>query len=91
MEVIIAPAIRTESGKIYISRYSHANILRMYPLQFKYAEQGFITSRCRFVDREEGLKIAKEGNGLIKDNSTELFSEDLFLEEQINRRGNVYE
>ena len=79
--MIIAPAIKTKEGKIYISRNSHSEILMLYPNEFKLAEQGFITSECKFVDRKEALKIAKEYkqiNNKIVDNN-ELYSEDLFL------------
>lgn len=79
--MIIAPAIKTRNGEIYISRNNHAEILMLYPSEFKNAEQGFITSECRFVDRKKALKIAKKYNQ-IQDksiNNDELYSEDLFL------------
>ena len=41
--------------------------------------QGFLTSKNRFVDREEGLSIAIRANQVSKDLDTnELHSEDLF-------------
>jgi len=40
-------------------------------------EQGFLTNTNRFVDREEGAKIAFE-SGQIKGETTRLFSEDLY-------------
>jgi hypothetical protein len=40
-------------------------------------EQGFLTNTNRFVDREEGAKIAFE-SGQIKEETTRLFSEDLY-------------
>lgn len=45
-------------------------------------EQGFLTSKGRFVGREEAMKIAKEQNQIIRLsgslNSEMLFSEDLY-------------
>lgn len=40
-------------------------------------EQGFLTNTNRFVDREEGAKIAFN-SGQIKEETTRLFSEDLY-------------
>lgn len=43
--------------------------------------QGFLTNKGNFVDREVGLKIAKENNQLINkasDTKTQLFSEDIY-------------
>ena len=40
-------------------------------------EQGFLTNKNRFVDREEGAKIAFE-SGQIKEELIRLFSEDLY-------------
>lgn len=44
--------------------------------------QGFITSKGRYVNRKEGLEIAKKYNGMIRkeveNNHKELFSETLF-------------
>ena len=79
--MIIAPAIKTEDGKIYASRNSHSELIMLYPNEFKYAEQGFITSDLRFVDRKEALKIDKKENSNLKKlvDSDELYSEDLWL------------
>ena len=81
--MIIAPAIKTKDGEIYASRNSHSEILMLYPDKFKYAEQGFITSECKFVDRKEALKIARKYNQIIKKSvdNDELYSEDIFLKE----------
>ena len=81
--MIIAPAIKTKEGKIYISRMSHSELLVLHKEDFKYSEQGFINDDLRFVDRKEALKIArKENKNLNKlvDND-ELYSEDLWLGE----------
>jgi len=41
--------------------------------------QGFITSKNRFVDRIEAMKIAREANQIISDTTfKELYSEDLY-------------
>jgi len=79
--MIIAPAIRTKEGKVYASRNSHSELIILYPNDFKYAEQGFITDDLRFVNREEALIIAKKENpnlNKLVDNN-ELYSEDLWL------------
>lgn len=83
MEIIVAVAIRTPEGEVLVSRHSHSELLVMFTDKFKYAEQGFLTSKCRFVDRKEALKIAKKHNKLNKlvDND-ELYSEDIFLNEK---------
>ena len=41
--------------------------------------QGFLTNKNRFVDREEGMKIAIDANQLISNTTSKiLFSEDLY-------------
>lgn len=43
------------------------------------SEQGFVTNKNRFVDRVEGLKIAREANQLIAETTfNELYSEDIY-------------
>ena len=81
--MIIAPAIRTEDGRVYASRNSHSELIILYPDDFKYSEQGFITDDLRFVDRKEALKIAKKENSNLNKlvNNDELYSEDLWLKE----------
>lgn len=79
--MIVAVAIKI-NDEIYVSRNSHSELLIMYPDKFKYAEQGFLTSDCRFVDRNEALLIARKYNQIknkVVDND-ELYSEDIFLE-----------
>ena len=43
-------------------------------------DQGFLTSRGRYVDREKGLKIAIKAGQIIEKqgNSAQLFSEDMW-------------
>lgn len=47
------------------------------PGSLKYGEQGFITDKGKFVDREEAARIAFEC-GQISEKKKELFSEDLY-------------
>lgn len=80
-EYIVAPAIR-KNNEIRISRFCHAEMIGC-DFFFKGAEQGFITNFCRFVDRKEALKIAKQNNSNFNKvcESDELYSEDLFRTE----------
>lgn len=80
----VAVAIRTKEGKIYVSRNSHSELIIMCKEEFKGAEQGFLTSDCRFVDRKKALEIAKKYNQIIKKHGAEweLYSEDIFLKEE---------
>ena len=82
--MIVAVAMKTKEGKIRVSRNSHSELLIMFPDEFKDAEQGFLTSDCRFVDRVEGLAIAKKYNQIVVKHGldTELYSEDIFLKEE---------
>jgi hypothetical protein len=42
-------------------------------------EQGFVTNTNRFVNRVEGMKIAREANQLITETTfPELYSEDIY-------------
>ena len=80
--MIVAVAMKDKEGKIYVSRNAHVELMVMFPDEFKYAEQGFLTSECEFVNREEALVIAKKYNQIITKHGldTELYSEDIFLE-----------
>ena len=89
MEEIIAPAYKAKDGRIYISRFAHMEIVQLFKEIddkdiHKESIQGFITSYDRFVDRKEALEIAKKNNKNLKKlcPSDELYSEDLFLNEQ---------
>ena len=86
IERIVAVAIKTKEEKILVSRNSHSELIVMYPEEFKYAEQGFLTSKCRFVDRKEALKIAEFNNQVVQKHGLkdELYSEDIFLNERNN-------
>lgn len=83
-EICICAAIRTKKGKVFRGhRHSdcyYAMVQR--GINEPNAEQGFVTSRNRFVSREEGRKL--QGAAGIKSVSKEgympgtLFSEDLY-------------
>lgn len=43
------------------------------------SEQGFVTNKGRFVDRQEAMLIARESGQIISDTSSDtLYSEDLY-------------
>ena len=92
MELIVAVAIKTPEGEILVRRHSHSELMVMFPDKFMSAEQGFLTSKNRFVDRKEALKIAKKHNNINKlvDND-ELYSEDIFLDEKKELEADLYE
>lgn len=75
---MIVNAAILKDGIIYTGRRHHL-IIQLYPPNFFHnCEQGFVTDDGKFVDREEGLKIAIECNQLINEPRAELFSEDLW-------------
>lgn len=57
-------------------------VLDFFPDDALELEQGFLTNRSRFVNREEAMKIAMANNQIRRWSSTpfnkELFSEDLY-------------
>jgi len=85
-EIVICAAIKTSDGTIARGhRHNHCfQVLRDMGFDFNKSdgEQGFITSKNRFVSREEGRKLQDEAG--IKSVSPEgyvantLFSEDLY-------------
>lgn len=91
-EFIICAAIRLDdSGKIFYGhRHNHCNEACNGELSWKLNRQeisavkktqGFITNKNRFVDRKEGLFIARRNNQVmdIKEiRGDELYSEDLY-------------
>lgn len=84
IEIIVAVAMKTKEGRVFVSRHSHSELIVMYPKEFKYAEQGFLTSKNRFVDRNEAFKIADYRNQIVQKHGLkdELYSEDIFLNEK---------
>ena len=81
IEMIVAVAMKTNEGKIYVGRNCHSELLVMYPNDFRNSEQGFLTSKDRFVDRVEALEIAKQNKQINRKHGldSELYSEDIFL------------
>jgi hypothetical protein len=88
-EYILGVAAYDEaSGLVWFSypKARHHNLLHLMA-EYGYSEaqvanvkQGFLTTKGRYVDREQALAIAKTANQLIKktDPPHKLFSEDLF-------------
>lgn len=86
-EIVICAAIKTKDGTI-IRGHRHADCvytamrMRFDKTDLSYADQGFITSKNRYVTREEGRKIQDAAG--IPSASPEgympgtLFSEDLY-------------
>lgn len=61
--------------------WRHADILHRFPTDVtrKLCDQGFYTSKGRFVDRVEGLRVAREcGQFESTEYKRILFSEDLY-------------
>lgn len=88
-ERIVAAAIKSDaSGIVYHVEAPgrHHNVIAIMPRvgegpKRECGEQGFLTSSGRFVDRTEGLAIAKAANQIIRrcgGDSDELFSENLW-------------
>lgn len=86
-EICICAAVKTRSGKIFKGhRHSHAIHAAIdegwTPKDLSFADQGFITSKNRYVTREEGRKLQDAAG--IKSADPEgyrgntLFSEDLY-------------
>ena len=89
MEIIICAAVKTPSGLIvrghrHCDCYHNLSCRSEYkdPKSITFCEEGFITSKNRYVGREEGLKIqlaagikSADRDGYRKDY---LFSEDLY-------------
>lgn len=79
-------------GSVYCS-YRHCDCIELISHKYDRLEfikignvQGFLTSEKRFVDRVEGMKIAKEFGQLLNPNNIrgeELYSEDLWLQNDI--------
>lgn len=64
------------------ARHHHVmwTYLMIMGVQDHAAEQGFLTTKGRFVDREEGLRIATAAGQIDEKhgNASQLFSEDLW-------------
>lgn len=74
--MIIQSAILKD--KIIYTGKRHSDIFIQKPIGFlRNGEQGFITEKGEFVNREQAVKIAFDC-GQIKAQKSELFSEDLY-------------
>lgn len=76
----ISNAAILKDGVIYTGK-NHSTIYASQPKGTLWnAEQGFVTDTGEFVDRVEGLKIARECGQIVKKhgNMNELYSEDMF-------------
>lgn len=84
-EIIICAAVKSKDGKI-IRGHRHGNCMEtMRGMRLEYSSeassQGFMTSKNRFVDRTEGLKLQKAAGIPSADKDGYrymLFSEDLY-------------
>jgi hypothetical protein len=78
--------MRFQDGRIFTGPRHHHIIhyVRKRRLATRYdlarATQGFVTGNGRFVDREEGARIALAAGQIqrLKFHSTDMFSEDLY-------------
>lgn len=83
-EICICAAIRDNTGYVWRGhRHADAIILcNKAGRTFKFSDEGFVTSKNRFVGREEGMLLQKAAGipsadrGGYRDNR--LFSEDLY-------------
>jgi len=83
VETIKHAAVVSESGWVFIGK-CHADCFhKMHHLTVKSsqkaANQGFVTSTGRYVDRHEGAKLAYAA-GQVDKLASHLFSEDLWCE-----------
>lgn len=83
-EIITHVAIKFK-GKIYaLPRPNrHHDCISLAYLEFKEyirtESQGFLTSKNRYIDRREAMKIARNSGQLLNETETELlYSEDLW-------------
>jgi len=80
----IALSVRNDEPPVIIGGFRHgecmtAAIKMGYSNYISQDEQGFLTSKGRFVDRKEAKVIAKNANQLIRDSIFEnLISEDIY-------------
>lgn len=86
-EIVICAAVKTRSGKVFRG-HRHADAIKVAHdagwthQDLSFADQGFITSRNRYVTREEGRKLQDAAGIKSADpegyHGTTLFSEDLY-------------
>jgi hypothetical protein len=58
--------------------YSMCSITGLRQSEAGHEVQGFLTSKNRFVDREEGARIHVQNGGKLKYSTVQLYSEDLY-------------
>jgi hypothetical protein len=93
MEKILCAAIKRKTRRICDSEpyhqndildieigYRHHDIIMRFTGEIDPFYQGFYTSMGRYVDREEGFKIAEKANQIMRITGSygTLFSEDLY-------------
>jgi hypothetical protein len=86
-EIVICAAVKTTDGKV-IRGHRHADAIHAamnegYALKdLSFADQGFVTSKNRYVSREEGRKLQEFAEIPSADpegyRGNTLFSEDLY-------------
>lgn len=86
-EICICAAIKLYTGSIYLGHRHHHAIMAAIdagwtPTDLTFADEGFITSKNRFVSREKGRKLQNAAGIKSADREgyrgTTLFSEDLY-------------
>lgn len=84
LEVCISAAVRADDGTVFLCERHHEGMAAAADAgagRIRSRNQGFMTSRGRFVDRREGLRlqlaagIASAAEGGYR--GTQLYSEDL--------------
>lgn len=86
--MIKAAAIRYPQGDILTARRHHLIIAKAasYGVSSVGAEQGFVTTTGKFVDRKQAMEIAKRMGQMPKDHKNpELYSEDLWTTEEVSQ------
>lgn len=84
-EIVICAAVKTNTGKIFRGHRHNDCFDAIHSRRFRASsnieDQGFITSRNRYVTRKEGLKIQLAAGIKSEDPEgykNELYSEDLY-------------
>ena len=82
-EIVICAAVKTTDGQIIRGHRHNDCLYRIASMKLKslFSDQGFVTSRKRYVDRKEGLEIQLKAGSPVSETSKrlgELYSEDLY-------------
>ena len=76
--------VNCETGLVFCGHrhaqciYTKCSITGLRDCESGENEQGFLTSKNRFVDREEGAKIFTDCGGTLKYSESKLYSEDIY-------------